>query len=1087
MSVLRRIGWTAAAIAGPLAVFALAVPYLVDAEAYKPALVQAVKEATGRELVIDGPIRVSAFPVPRVSARQVHFANATGAQGAQMVDVRWIGATPSWWALLGGKVEVGRLVLYQPTIVLETDAQGVPNWEFKPGAGAAQPQGAPAEGLHLAIGKLDIVEGTLSYTNPQTRQTIKAENVEATASVGSFEGPLAITGKATVNGVPLSLDFSLGELKAQGGHDMAFSLRVLSGNLDFKGQISEFNAKAELKGHLAVKTGVLTEFVAAVVRALGEAKPEFGALVAGLFTFDGDVELTPTRAAISDFKMMFGTESASGSLALEQGKQPSLKGRVALPKLDLEKWLELLGKPGAFAPPVQQAKAAAPPAAPAAKPVSLSPFPTEMDVSLGLDVAEIVYRKDTARDVSLALEIHKGVITVPQLKATLPGDMRLLANAAAPSAAAKSDPKAAKPAAKPAEAVQASGEFSLAGPRLRDTLAWLGIDTSGVPKDKLLAVDLHGKLASTANGVQVGDLVAELDGQRATGSGAVSFGVPLTATVALQADRFDLDAYMPPTAPPKKDAPVVVAAATPAAATAAPPAGPPAAAAAPDKTAPVLGLKAKVAKLVFRQQVLGGVEADASVQGNVLKLNNVKVADLLGGKADVKGSVTDFGTAPRFDLTFNATLPDADKVIGYAGLPSFANGKIGPASASGGVAGTPDAITLRNASATLLGSTARMSGTLTLGQNFRFDFPSFSLQTPEIGRLLSVATGRQQTTGLGVMSATGAFKGDAKRAAFSGNLTALGTPMNGTIDATLGARPNITANLRVPGTLDIDDWLGVSAGPVGAAGPGSARPGKTATSRPIDLSALRSFDATFNLETSSVEVASLKIDYADFESRLSNGVLTISKLTGQLYGGAVDFRGTMDATKDALAVNLTGSLQGIYLGQMLRGAAGTNSFGNEHLMVAIDGKINVMEIAVQGSGRSAEEIRNALAGRGKVSGYLYPAVAAGSLGFASFATGVGSIFSTEMGFNSAVLSGFVNHQSTVTGDLLLANGTVSLRNHTVQGQNAVALITSNTSLTAATTDTTISLDTGVRGPIDYVFTVKGPVASPTMSTRGAGN
>ena len=102
MSVRRRIGWAAAAIFGPLAVAALAAPYLVDVEAYKPALIQAVKEATGRELVIEGPMRLSLLPVPQVSAQQVHFANAAGAEGAQMIDVRWIGASPSWWALLKG-------------------------------------------------------------------------------------------------------------------------------------------------------------------------------------------------------------------------------------------------------------------------------------------------------------------------------------------------------------------------------------------------------------------------------------------------------------------------------------------------------------------------------------------------------------------------------------------------------------------------------------------------------------------------------------------------------------------------------------------------------------------------------------------------------------------------------------------------------------------------------------------------------------------------------------------------------------------------------------------------------------------------
>ena len=219
MSLGRRIAWAVAALLGPLLAAAVAAPWLVDVEAYKPVLVQAVKEATGRELVIEGPMRLRMLPVPRVSAQRVHFANAAGAEGAQMVDVRWIGASPSWWALLRGEVEIGQLTLYQPTIVLETDADGVPNWQFKPGAGASQAAGAPAEGFHLAIGELRVVQGTLSYTNPQTRQTIKAEQVEATAQVRSLQGPLAISGKATVNGVPLSLDVSMSERKAE-GHDL---------------------------------------------------------------------------------------------------------------------------------------------------------------------------------------------------------------------------------------------------------------------------------------------------------------------------------------------------------------------------------------------------------------------------------------------------------------------------------------------------------------------------------------------------------------------------------------------------------------------------------------------------------------------------------------------------------------------------------------------------------------------------------------------------------------------------------------------------------------------------------------------------
>ena len=107
------------------------------------------ERALGRELVIDGPMRLSVLPMPRISAQRSISPMPPAPTGAQMIDVRWIGASPSWWALL----RAGRdrtVTLYQPTIVLETDANGVPNWQFKPGAGASQPQGAPAEGFHLA-------------------------------------------------------------------------------------------------------------------------------------------------------------------------------------------------------------------------------------------------------------------------------------------------------------------------------------------------------------------------------------------------------------------------------------------------------------------------------------------------------------------------------------------------------------------------------------------------------------------------------------------------------------------------------------------------------------------------------------------------------------------------------------------------------------------------------------------------------------------------------------------------------------------------------------------------------------------------
>jgi len=1179
-----RIGAAIAAFFALVTLAGFLAPTLLNVEQYKPAMIAAVKEATGRELVIEGPLKLTVFPRPRISARQVHFANAVGAKGAQMVDVRWIGVSPSLGALLRGKIEVGRLTLFRPTIVLESDAEGRPNWEFAPGAGASQPAGAPSSGLHLAIGTLKIREGTLSYTNPKTNQTLKAENVELLASVGSFQGPFSFDGTATVNGVPLSLMASVGT-PTDKGNDMSFKLKVQSGSLNFDGHISRIAVDADVKGKVSLSTAGLTDFITTLVRAGGQEPPGFDASVIGQFAFDGDIDLSAERVALTNFKMSMADETVSGSVVLTGGANPSLESRLSMAKLDAGKWIGLLSNPDAFkpktattvapappaaaptagakpapapappagtappanaatkppaaapappaapsaaapakppaagsvatapaAPPAagakpnaaatanpaanppanQAAKPAAGPAAPAkapAAPASLSPFPPAFTVVFSIDAKEVTYRKGTMRDVALAVEIRKGVIAVPRFSAILPGEMVLQANAA-PAATADAG---AKPAANP---IQSAGEFSLTGARLRETLAWLEIDTSGIPAGKLQSLTIKGKVASTANSLQISDLAMDLDGQRATGSGNVAFGLPLTLTTSVQLDRFDLDAYLPQ---PKDAAPlssVLPAAVTTATA---PVLTTPAAPAAPDKALPVLGLKAKVAKLLFRGETLSGIDADLAIQGNLLKVNGLKLADVLGAKFDLKGQVADFGTVPRFDVTFNATMPDTDKLLVYAGLPKFLNGKLGASTAGGNVAGTTEALNLRNASVTAAGATVRATGSLVLGDKFAFDLSNFSVQAQDASRLVSVATGRAQG-GLGGLAAEGAFKGNEQRASFDGNLTALGTQMAGRIDATLGQRPNFTANLRIPGTLDLDDWLGVTdapatavptpalpaapAGPNAASVPLPSRAPRAATGKQIDLSGLRAFDATLNLETSSIEFGSLKVTYADMDATLKNGVVKVSKLTGQFYSGAVDFGGTIDASKDTMTVDIAGTLQGIYVGEMLRGTAGQNVFGNDNLTVAIDGKINVMKIALQGQGNSPEQIRDSLTGQGHLSGVIYPSVTKGSLGLASFATGVGSIFSTEMGFNSAVLSGFINAQSTIEGDITLSNGEINLQNHAVKGPNATARINSRTSLTSAMTETTIALDAGSNGATDYVMTVSGPVSAPTMNIRG---
>src|SRR5947199_81021 len=81
---------------------------------------------------------------------------------------------------------------------------GVPNWEFTPGAGARQKPGEAAAGFHMAVGRLSMVHGVVNFTDPVSKRRLLAEDVTASATVGSFDGPFTLDGSATVNGVPLT-------------------------------------------------------------------------------------------------------------------------------------------------------------------------------------------------------------------------------------------------------------------------------------------------------------------------------------------------------------------------------------------------------------------------------------------------------------------------------------------------------------------------------------------------------------------------------------------------------------------------------------------------------------------------------------------------------------------------------------------------------------------------------------------------------------------------------------------------------------------------------------------------------------------
>ncbi len=1018
----KRLLIGAGGIIGLLIVLLLAAPFLIDLNARKPEIVAAVKKATGRDLVLDGPISFSLLPSPTATIAGVKFFNVPGAKNSNMVEVKSVTVKPSLGALLTGNLEVSEVTLVEPKIVLEVNAEGKPNWEFAPSVAEAKPVAAkPGSPRPLSVGRLTIDNGTLIFSDSRAGLSVVAEKANFSASVGSIDGPYSLAGGATINGAPLKVDLSVGA-KVANGHAVALALEAGGGKLSFKGDLSELGPDARLSGRLASSSDNLITFADTMLKVGGQPEPNLPPLLAGKFNFEGAVDVSQAAFAAKDFKMALGQDAAAGSLTVTLKPALAVDGRLSASRLDLDRWLAAIAPhaaPTAPSPPPPAGATATP--APPAGPSMLA----SVTAKLAFEIGEVVYNKQAVRNVALELEARGGAVAVPKLTATLPGDLVLQAKSTM-----SGDPS--RP--------NVAGEFSVVAPKLRETLAWLAVDVAAVPAGKLTRLTMKGKMSSNGGNVQVSDAIFELDDLKGTGGITVTFSVPLAIVTQLNLDTLDLDSFLVE-APAKQPS----LAASPAASVTSPAAG------------PSVGLKAKVAKLIWRKETIGGIDIDIALRGSTLRLNDVKVSNLVGARLAVRGTIANYSAPqPRPDIAFNFEAPDIDRVLKLVGATPAG---LGAVAASGGVAGSIEQLALREFTVNAAGQRLRATGVLAL---------------------------------------PGAAQGAPKSASYKGSLELNGQTVEGSIDATLTGKPHINADLKA-NVLDLDKIGGSTPPPR----PVRGQPGGAA--KPIDTGPLRSIDGNFKLAAATLISAPMRIGNADLAVALKGGVLTISHFTGALYGGSVTFSGVVNGSQPALSIDLKGDANGINLGEALRSTSGSNQFGSA-VKVTIDGKLNANGISLKAAGTTSDQIKSSMAGGANLGGHIFvgadkalqvlggaaAGVASGmidtTLGNALGVVGqrggvaVGNVLSAI----SLVLNRFINHDSLISGRVDIAGGVLTDKGLAVQGNRATANIATRTNFGNSTTDTTINFMIAEDPSAPYlVTTARGSLSAPALNvTRG---
>ncbi|MFM9863686.1 MAG: AsmA family protein [Micropepsaceae bacterium] len=284
-----------------LIVVLIALPFLIPVSVYKDQIIAQVKAATGRELKIDGDLRLSVWPAFGVKVEKVSFANVAGAAEAQMaaMDTMVVGA--ELFPLIGGSLKVTEVRFVKPVIHLEIDAQGRGNWMFE-GAGGASTAAPSASGPGGDVSFADarIVDGVLTYRDARTGTAQRIDGINASVQLPGLDQPMTIDGGLTWNKEAIDVEAEIADPRA-------LSTGAKS-KIKFKvgGDVLDASFDGELDAATNVAAGAVDFSTASVKRLAawaGANAPDgdkFGAIkVAGAVTIRPDViELKQAKLSV---------------------------------------------------------------------------------------------------------------------------------------------------------------------------------------------------------------------------------------------------------------------------------------------------------------------------------------------------------------------------------------------------------------------------------------------------------------------------------------------------------------------------------------------------------------------------------------------------------------------------------------------------------------------------------------------------------------------------------------------------------------------------------------------------------------------
>ncbi|MBT3660648.1 MAG: AsmA family protein [Rhodospirillaceae bacterium] len=894
-------------------------PNFVDWNAYKGQLSQRVMEMTGRELLINGNVRIEVLPAPALVAEDISFSNPDGAASRHMATIKSVEVKVALGPLLGGQVKVETIRVIDPVVHLERLPDGSSNWDFKPverkpatatepSSNTASKEDSPASLPAIALEDIQIKNATLVYRDPITGTSERFEKFNAKIGAASLKGPLNTTGSVVIKSVPLNFTVGVGEIIHGRTVRLTVQLNSPVGGFDsvLGGTLVNLETEPKFKGTVQVGG---TDLAAILIKLGGAAQSQ---ILARNFDVAGELNATAKIIDVQELSVAFGSVRGKGDIRVEMPEKTIVGGNLAITKIDAN---ELLAPPAKSTEPMKMAPTGAAQSdtkslkipdntAGGAAPLKFN-IPKDIEGSYTVNVDGIDYNNGLIRDLFINVGAKAGIVDITQVSAQFPGGSDITL-----------DGEFQTPDGVPTF----NGKIDSTVSDLRGVLKWLDVKLPGVPADRLRKLGIKAAISSTPKLLAFKDIKVNFDSSKLTGGVNIgSFDRP-SFGAALYLDRIDLDAYLPR---PKGNGKPVPAAKKKASDTNKK--GTVKVKAEPDNAAnPLAALSAlstfdadlivEVTNLVYGGNPIKDLKLDATLYGSNLDIENFSIAKAVGASLTIKGKLNDLDAIPSAkELSIDATITDLNRLAKLAKttLPKELT-KLGTVKIDNRLNGNllrPSVNMTTKVAGAVIGVRGRAS---VLPISDLLD-ARVTVSHKNAAKLLKrFQIGYRPAGKIGLLNFSTDAKISPSRVDLSNVKATVGkVTVRGKGNVALGgAKPIITANLK-SNAIDIKPflpaerragleralqtilpaaWRPVTQSPAAPGSPLRQHAAAKISRWPkdkIDLSVLNEFDADITFEAPAIIYERYLFEKPDVAATLKNGTLKTSRLSTQTFGGSL--------------------------------------------------------------------------------------------------------------------------------------------------------------------------------------------------------